>query len=154
MTQDNTRCPSEAFLRAIDIRTLLPQQVPFVMVGRLAGFSETATVTETTIAAGNLFVENGCFSCSGIMENIAQTCAARIGYVNKYILKKGIQIGFIGAVRGFNVMELPKVGDTITTTVEIVEEVFGMTLANARVACGDKTLATTQMKIAVKKGEI
>ena len=85
------------------------------------------------------------------MENIAQTCAARIGFVNKYILKKGIQLGFIGAVRNFEVLELPKVGDVITTRVEVKEEVFGMTLADAIITCGEKVLVTSEMKIAVKE---
>lgn len=143
--------PSEQFLRSIDIHTLLPQQEPFVMVGTLTRFDERTTVTETLVRADNIFVENGCFSATGLMENIAQTCAARIGYVNKYILKKGIQIGFIGAIRALTIEALPHVGETITTTVEVQEEVFGMTLANATVTCGGKTLVTTQMKIAVKE---
>lgn len=150
MTQENQHQATEEQLRQIDIHTLLPQQEPFVMIGKLIKFSKTETVTETTVSRDNIFVSGNCLSASGLMENIAQTCAARIGYVNKYILKKGIQIGFIGAIRNFNVEELPRVGDTFTTAVEIVEEVFGMTLANATVVCGGKTLATTQMKIAVK----
>lgn len=123
------------------------------MIGKLIYFDRTLTVTETEVKADNIFVEEGRFSASGLMENIAQTCAARIGYVNKYILKKGIQLGFIGAVRNFEVMALPQVGDVITTRVEVKEEVFGMTLAEATVTCGDKTLVSTEMKIAVKNSE-
>lgn len=121
------------------------------MVGRLTQFDERLTVTQTTIAADNLFVEHGHFSATGLMENIAQTCAARIGYVNQYILHKGIQIGLIGAIRGLEVLALPAVGTTITTRVEVAEEIFGMTLANATVTQGDQTLVTAQMKIAVKE---
>lgn len=121
------------------------------MVGRLTQFDERLTVTQATIAADNLFVEHGHFSATGLMENIAQTCAARIGYVNQYILHKGIQIGLIGAIRGLEVLALPAVGTTITTRVEVAEEIFGMTLANATVTQGDQTLVTAQMKIAVKE---
>ena len=104
---------SEQFLRTIDIHELLPQQEPFVMVGQLVHFDMTRTVTETTIGSENMFVENGQMTASGLIENIAQTCAARIGYVNKYILKKGIQIGFIGAIRNLEIKALPAVGETI-----------------------------------------
>ena len=149
----NTKEPTESFLRSIDVHELLPQQEPFVMIGTLVKFDMTRTVTELTIPADNLFVDNGYFSASGLIENIAQTCAARIGYVNKYILLKGIQLGFIGAIRNLQVNELPKVGDTITTTVDALEEVFGMTLANAVVTCGDKVLVTSEMKIAVREAE-
>ena len=86
----------------IDIHELLPQQEPFVMVGKLCHFDMEKTSTVTEIVSDNIFVENGVFTPSGIIENIAQTCAARIGYVNKYILKKGIQLGFIGAIRNLN----------------------------------------------------
>ncbi len=145
--------PTEQELRQIDIHELLPQQEPFVMIGTLVHFDHTLTVTETEVKEGNIFVESGCFTASGLMENIAQTCAARIGYVNKYILKKGIQVGVIGAVRNFEVVRLPQVGELITTKVEVKEEVFGMTLAEAVVECDGNVLATTEMKIAVRESE-
>ncbi len=142
--------PNEKELRALDIHELLPQQEPFVMVSSLVGFDERKTITELEVMPGNLFVEQGHFTAEGLMENIAQTCAARIGYVNKFILKKGIQIGFIGAVRNMEVTSLPRVGDKITTVVEVQEEVFGMTLASAIVTCNGTELASTEIKIAVK----
>lgn len=138
-------------LSSIDIHTLLPQQEPFVMVGRLAHIDEVLTATMTTIQEDNIFVENGSLSATGLMENIAQTCAARIGYVNKYILKRGIQIGYIGAIRQLQIFHLPKVGQTICTNVAVDEEVFGMTLAHATITCGTDVVATCEMKIAVKE---
>ena len=149
----DTSRPTEAFLRTIDIQELLPQQEPFVMVGSMTCHDERVTVTETRIADDNILVEEGVFTASGIIENIAQTCAARIGYVNKYVLKKGIQLGFIGAIRKLEVLDNPKVGDLITTKVEVLEEVFGMTLARATVSVAGTVMATTDMKIAIRDGE-
>lgn len=143
---------SSSFLRQIDIHSLLPQQEPFVMIGRLIYFDERRTMTETTIKEDNIFVDEGMFSASGLIENIAQTCAARIGFANKYLLKKGIQIGFIGAIRNLELFRLPKAGETITTTMDVVDEVFGMILAQARVTCGEETLVSTEIKIAIKEG--
>lgn len=154
MMEMDAKNPTEQFLRQIDIHMLLPQQEPFVMIDRLVHFDERITVTETTIPEGNIFVDEGMFSASGLMENIAQTCAARIGYVNKYILKKGIQLGFIGAVRNFEVLALPRVGQTIVTNVKVLEDVFGMTLAEAYIECDGKVLVKTEMKIAVKEKEV
>lgn len=145
--------PTEAFLRSIDIHTLLPQQEPFVMIGTLTMFSERAIATETTVTADNLFVEDGQFQTPGLIENIAQTCAARIGYANVYIYKKGVQIGYIGGIRNLTVHQLPHVGDVLTTRVEVLEDIFGMTLARATEHCGDTLLVETQMKIAVKEQE-
>lgn len=137
----------------IDIHELLPQQEPFVMVGSLLFFSMEKTVTATSISDANIFVDVGLFSSSGLIENIAQTCAVRIGYINKYILQKGIQLGFIGAIRNLNVYRLPAVGETIETTILTIEEVFGMTLVKAMVKVGDEIIAESDMKIAVSDVE-
>ncbi len=149
----NTEQPTEEFLRGIDIHELLPQQEPFVMISSLVRFDMQTTVTETVVSADNMFVEDGVFTAPGIVENIAQTCAARIGYVNKYILKKGIQLGFIGAIRDLKVKDLPKVGDTITTTISVIDSVFGMTLVDAVVLNNGAEVISAQMKIAVKESE-
>jgi len=137
----------------IDIHELLPQQEPFVMVDRLIHFDMERTVTRTEVTGSNIFVENGVFTPSGIIENIAQTCAARIGYVNKYILKKGIQLGFIGAIRNLNLYRLPVVGETVETTIITVQEIFGMTLVTAQVKIGEELIADAEMKISLSQIE-
>ena len=144
--------PTEEFLKRIDVHELLPQKEPFVMISKLVHFDISNTKTETLISEENIFVDNGLFNASGLIENIAQTCAARIGYVNKYILKKGIQIGFIGSIRNLSIFELPKVGDVISTTVDVIEEVFGMTLASSRITLNGRTIVETEIKIAVREG--
>ncbi|MDE6135124.1 MAG: pseudouridylate synthase [Muribaculaceae bacterium] len=136
-----------------DIHELLPQQEPFVMVGKLLHFDMKKTITATEIKGDNIFVENGAFTASGIIENIAQTCAARIGYVNKYILKKGIQLGFIGAIRNLNLYRCPRVGEVIETSIITIEEIFGMTLVTATVKAGSEIIAESEMKIALSEME-
>lgn len=143
--------PSESFLRGIDIHELLPQQEPFVMVDCLVQFDDTGITTETVVKEGNIFVDEGCMTAEGMIENVAQTCAARIGYVGKYILHRDILIGVIGAISNLHVVALPRVGDKITTVVEVKEEVFGITLVSAYVACDGRRLLTTDMKIAVRQ---
>ena len=136
-------------LKEIPIRELLPQQEPFVMVDNLSYFDEKKTCTRFTIRQTNLFVEADCLNACALAENIAQTCAARLGYVNKYILKRSIQIGFIGAIRAMKVFDTPKVGDVLDTTIEVVEQIMDLTLVTATIKVGEKTLATAEMKIAL-----
>lgn len=143
--------PTEQESRAIDVHELLPQQVPFVMVSQLVYFDMVRTVSELLVTQDNIFVEDGQLTASGLVEQVAQTCAARIGYINKYILLKGIQVGVIGAIRDLNIIRLPQVGETVTTTLDVLEDIFGMTIVQAAVTTGDETIATTQMKIAVKE---
>lgn len=147
---EDTKNPTEGFLRSIDVHTLLPQQEPFVMVGSMTAYSSDSITTELPVKADNIFVDDGALSTAGMIENIAQTCAARIGYVNKYILKKGVQIGVIGAVRKFKVLAHPKAGTTITTNIDIIEELMGVTLAIATVTCDGEMMAKGQIKLAIK----
>lgn len=142
--------PTEELLRTIDVHTVLPQQEPFVMIGVMTHFELTTSTTQTPIREDNVLVSDGCLSASGMMENIAQTCASRIGYYNKYVLHNAVQVGFIGAIRNYEILQLPPVGAVITTRVDILEEVFGMTLAHATVTFDGKTAATAEIKLAVR----
>ena len=135
----------------INIKELLPQREPFIMVGQLLYFDMEKTFVKTIITENNLFVDNGFFTQAGLIENIAQTCAARIGYINKYILKKAIQIGFIGAIKNLKIFRLPEIGETIVTKINVVEEIFGMILVKAVIKSGEETITEAEMKIAIKE---
>ncbi len=141
----------EEFLQ-IPIGGILPQRAPFIMVSQLLHYDEIVTSTRFQITEDNLFCQNGVFVASGIVENIAQTCAARIGYINKYILHKDVNIGFIGAVRNLEILQLLKVGETIETRIEVLSSSFGLTLAHGEVRLLDGTLlAEGEMKIALSE---
>ena len=142
--------PDEELLRSIDIHGILPQQEPFVMVGCMTRFEMMSSTTETEILPDNIFVDDGRFSAIGMIENIAQTCAARVGYYNRYVLQNDVRIGFIGAIRNYSASALASVGDVIVTKVDVVDEVFGMTLADAEIRCGGDVIATARIKLSVK----
>ena len=137
-------------LTDIPVTELLPQRPPFVMIDCLTDFSETTTETRLTVRDDNVLVQDGRLSVYGLVENIAQTCAARLGYAS-YILHKPVRIGFIGAVRGCKIKRLPLVGETLETRIEVKEEIFGLTLVDAKVRLDGEVIAETQMKIALEK---
>lgn len=132
----------------ITMKELIPQRPPFVMIDKLLSFDMTVTVTQLEIRADNVFCKDGHLSAEGLMENIAQTCAARMGYIN-LINNETVKIGVIGAVNNFEVFRTPKVGDTIVTTIEVIEEMFQITMVKAVIRCGDETIAQANMKIAL-----
>ncbi len=134
--------------RDIDILELLPQRPPFVMVDHLVDYSETQTTCELTIRKDNVFCENGELAAAGLIEHIAQTCAARLGYYNKYVLKVGVRLGFIGEVKDLEIVRLPREGETLNTTIVVMQEIFDVTLVNAEVRVGTEVIATTRLKIA------
>lgn len=134
-------------LSEIDIHNILLQREPMLLVDSLIHFDDRVTITETSIKAGGVFIENGTLSAAGMMENIAQTCAARIGYINKYILKKNLKIGYIGAINSYVVSDLPPVGTTITTIAEKIEEALGILLVKAEVKDANKIYAKAEVKM-------
>lgn len=132
----------------IPILELLPQRPPFVMVDCLTDYNEKQSRCQLTIRPDNIFLENGCFASAGLIEHIAQTCAARLGYYNCYILKTGVRLGFIGEVKNLSIVRLPREGETIETTITVIQEIFDVTLVSAEVRVGKEVIATTNLKIA------
>ena len=133
----------------IDVTTLLPQQPPFVLIDHLLQYEEKTTTTSLQVREENMFVEDGQLNPCAYVENIAQTCAARLGYINKYIYHRDVCIGFIGAVRNLVVLRNAHVGEKLTTTITVREEVMQLTLVDAIVQVGEETVCTAEMKIAV-----
>lgn len=134
--------------RSIPILELLPQRPPFVMVDNLTDYSETQSSCCLTVRADNVFFEKGCLTAPGLIEHIAQTCAARLGYYNCYILKTGVRLGFIGEVKDLCILRLPREGELIETTITVLQEIFDVTLVTAEVRVGKEVIVTTRLKIA------
>ena len=132
----------------INILELLPQRPPFVMVDHLTDYNETQSSCDLTIRPDNVFCEDGELASAGLIEHIAQTCAARLGYYNKYVMKSDIRLGFIGEVKDLCIVRLPRLGETICTTVTVEQEIFDVTLVSAEVRVGEEVIATTRLKIA------
>lgn len=128
---------------------LIPQRAPFVLVDTLVDCEDHTALTRYTVRAGSAFCPNGTLLEAGLVENVAQSCAARIGYLNSFLTHQAVQLGIIGSIRNFDVFFLPPVGSTLETTITVESEVFSMTLINARVECQGRVAATCEMKIAL-----
>ena len=98
------------------------------------------------ITEGNIFVENGVFTEPGLIENIAQTAAARIGYICR-IEKKTVPIGYIGAIQNLEILAMPKVNEEIKTEIAIKNEIFNVTVISGKITCAGELLAQCEMKI-------
>ena len=137
----------------INILELLPQRPPFIMVDALTYLDEVVTCTRMQIREDNIFVENNELTEAGVMENIAQTCAARMGYVNRFLMADKtngkVKLGFIGSIKNLVIEQLPKVNDMLNTTIEVVNEVFAVTIVNAKIEVGKKIIASCEMKISL-----
>lgn len=134
---------------SVDIGDLLPQRKPFVMISSLLSCSYERTVTRFLIQEENVFVEDGKFVPEGLVENIAQTCAARIGFINKYILHKPVSVGYVCALKDFKVVETPAVGVAIETEINLKGEYGTMLMVDAVVKSDGNMIAEGSMVIAL-----
>jgi predicted hotdog family 3-hydroxylacyl-ACP dehydratase len=133
-----------------DILNYIPQRPPFVMVDEFLGMENNVSRTSLTIREDNLFVDEGLFSECGLIEHIAQSAAARAGYLASAAgLSSGI--GYIGSVEDLTVIKLPSAGDTVETYIAIVKEVMNVTLIQARCLVHSQEAATCRMKIFLKE---
>lgn len=138
----------------IPIGNLLPQRPPFLFVDRLMHYDPVETRTEFRIREDTLFVEGGRMRTAGLVEHMAQSSAARIGYICRYILHVPVKIGYIGNVRKLKVYHHPSVGDLLETTVLFREDIFGITLTDIEIRSAGACIATASLKVALGDKEM
>jgi len=134
----------------IDILDLIPQRLPFIMVDALTYYDPVVAKTIFTVRDDNIFCNGaGRMEEAGIIENIAQTCAARMGYQEKTEAQRNgvIKIGFIGMIKTMEIFRNPLTGEQLETTIVVVENFFNTTLVEAKVQSAGETIATCEMKI-------
>ena len=132
------------------VETLIPQRFPFVMVDKLYSYSETELVSGFTIPEDAIFLENGSFNESGIIEHMAQSVALHTGY-QFYLRNMKAPTGYIGSVKDIKIHKLPNLHDELITTLYILQEFAGITLVDVVTKLNDVEIAKGQMKTVLAK---
>lgn len=131
------------------VAQMLPQKAPFVLVSEILSLSETSCTTSFSIPENHVLVFDGKLSAAGLMENIAQSCAAMMGAAGQ-AKGEAPKVGFIGDIRNFNCSLLPAAGEKIATTITIENQIFDVTMIAGAVFLNKEKIADCQMKIFVK----
>lgn len=130
------------------ILDLIPQRAPMVMLDKFFGIENDCSYSALTVQPGNIFFSDGYLRESGIIEHIAQSAAARIGYLAKS-RNEPVPLGFIGSIDHCTIYTLPRAGDEMRTAITVIQEIFSITLIQAVVRVNDRLLAECKMKIAL-----
>ena len=125
---------------------LIPQKPPFVLISSLLQVSDAQAVTNFVFENTHPLCNSGKLTIAGLMENIAQTAAAKMGYECNLLGKK-IPIGFIGDVRDFSFTKLPVVGEEIETEIVITNQIFYVSIITGSVKLNGEEIANCKMKI-------
>lgn len=129
-----------------NILQLIPQRPPVVEVDALRAVDSTSAVCTLTVRPDNLFAEGEHLSEAGLLEHMAQSAAARAGYL-AVSRGEGVPLGFIGAVDRAEFVRRPRIGERLTTTVEVVETVLNIALVTITTRIGEERIAACRMKI-------
>lgn len=131
------------------ITNFIPQRQPMVMIDDLLEASDTHAITTLKIDAANIFVEEGKLKEPGLIENIAQTAAAHVGYQCS-VKQIPVPIGYIAAIRRLEIRQLPQTGSEIKTSVLITNQVLNVTVAEGKVEQNGIVCCSCEMRIFVK----
>ena len=132
------------------VGNLLPQKFPFVMVDSLFSYSETSLVAGLKIQNDNIFLAQNIFLEAGLIEHMAQSVALHTGY--QFFLKNEMApTGYIGSIKDIEIKKLPKINDTIQSTITILQEFGGITLVDIVTFLNNEAIASGQMKTVLAK---
>ena len=105
--------------------------------------------SELTVAKDNMFLgEGGHIAEEGVLEHVAQTSAAHIGYLRTQA-GENVTLGYIGDIkRAVFTNPLPEAGDTLHTRLTVMSQVGDIILVSAETSVNENVILTCRMKLA------
>lgn len=137
-------------IKGEDIKRLIPQRDPFMMMDEIEASDGTHAVTALTVLKENYFIlYDGTMAETGMIEHIAQSCSALMGLqaLEQENPRENPPVGLIGEVKRFECQRRPKIGEKVTTNIEFGFTFGNVTMATGESRVGDETIAKAQLKI-------
>ena len=133
-------------IKGEDIKRLIPQREPFIMVDEFQQTADASATTALTIGRGTYFLlPDGTMAETGLVEHMAQSAAALAG-----VSASTPRIGLIGEVKRFECLRRPMSGETVETQVTFGFSFGNVSVVRAESRVGSETIATAQMKIFIQ----
>lgn len=141
-------------MKCKDIKDLLPQRAPILMVDKLLDANNEGALTCLTVRPDNFFLnEEGQLEASGLIEHIAQSASAFAGYMTVLAGSTEPPVGYIGEVKDFKCHHRPQTGDELRTNIRLEAEAGGVMLLSGETRVGEKIVAETQMKVFIQSNK-
>ena len=144
-------------MKGEDIKRLIPQREPFIMVDEFEERDGNSAATALSVCSDNYFIlPDETLAETGLIEHLAQSCSALVG---AQALSKdspsgeGVAdapVGLIGEVKHFKCFRRPQIGERVQSTIT-----FGMTFGNVTLAKGqafvdEEMIADINLKIFIQ----
>ena len=134
----------------MDIKLLIPQRDPIIMIDKIIGHSDKKTSTSLTIKETNIFVEENIFQSSGLIEHIAQSSAARMGIQTTEEGKHPL-LGYIASVKNMMIKRLPEVGETILTEIVITNQINNIIVVKGESKVDNIVVSSCELKVFIEE---
>lgn len=130
------------------------------MVDMITSMDAENVITFFEIHPDNIFVNDGIFVESGLIENAAQTCSAIVAkdyYVDENNEDKQdvAVIGFISALKTLKIHTLPKAGCTINTQAKLaskfITESYTLCTMSCTTTCEDELLLEGEINLFIQQ---
>jgi len=132
-----------------DIKSLIPQREPIIMLDKVVAYSENFIETLFYIKNDSVFIEDDCFQPSGIIENIAQSAAAKLGVEQKKCKQK-ISLGYVAAIKNLDIFFLPQIKNTLRTTINITHRMNNIIVLRGNSFLENDAIAKCELKVFIQ----
>lgn len=113
----------------IPIHEFLPHRAPMLMVDYIVEISQRHVICEYTIENSCIFLVEEMLQEVGLIEHMAQTCSSIVGqnyYTTDYDPEVDSRvIGFISGIKTMSIVDLPRLGQRLRTTANLVSHFDG-----------------------------
>jgi predicted hotdog family 3-hydroxylacyl-ACP dehydratase len=129
-----------------NILDLIPQRPPMVMIDMLTHSEENSAKGCFYIKDSTVFCDDEHLQEAGLIEFIAQTAAAYVGYI-QLSTQKEVRLGFIGMIKNLAIYSLPKINSEILSEIIVENELLGYTIITGKVFQNNAVIAECEMRI-------
>lgn len=139
-------------LTDINIQEYLPHREPLLMVDGIIELCKEKVITKFSIQADNIFLFNNQLQESGLIENMAQTCASIVGqsFFDDQSNDTKV-IGFITSIKKVNIFSLPHLGQEIITKAKLVSQYENICNVSCETFCEDELLGTAEINLFIQE---
>ena len=149
-------------LNLIDIKKYLPHRNPMLMVDMILEMDDEKVETVFEIKEGNIFLKNGFFTESGLVENMAQTCSSVVA--KDYFVDENSNdrsrvnvVGFISGIKTLKIHSLPQVNNVIVTKALLVSkfitESYSLCTMKCQTTKADELLLEGEITLFIQKNK-
>jgi len=130
------------------IEDLIPHRPPMLWIDALTDCTDTTATATTRFTSGHFAVTNGEVSEAALIECVAQTVAAALGYRMQAGGQTGTaNNGMLAAVSNFKILARPPLDQTLTIEVRELRRLGPMLMVASTISCAGQTIATGELSL-------